>query len=199
MKSRQHPHLSLYNNSLFTLLLICTIGPFASAQSYSTTAGVRFGNQIGLTVNQLIGDKLTAEAIIESNLQEAGRAHLLVRKHSSILWRRINVYGGVGPHVGWGQKNANAPEDELGETVWGATGVLGFEFTLLQLNVSFDYLPVYQQGQENVKGYKHNGALSVRYVIEKANNKKRRQKQKAKRKRQRHKRKAQDGRNKFPF
>ena len=197
MNSRQHLPQTLFDNALFFLLFCSLLTPTVYGQSYSTTAGVRFGNYLGLTVNQLIGDKLTGEAIIESDLQDAGRAHLLVRKHSSILWRRINIYGGIGPHVGWGQTNPDALEPEVGETVFGATGVLGFEFTLLQLNVSFDYLPVYQQGQENVKGYKHNGALSVRYVIEKANNKKRRQKQKEKRRRQRHKNKAQRGRQLF--
>ena len=193
MKSKKHPFFP-NENSVFYLFGICMLFPsFLFSQSYSTTAGLRFGNHLGLTVNQWVGDKLTGEAIIETNLEDAGRAHLLIRKHSSILWKRVNLYAGAGPHVGWGQKASDALEDDPTQTVWGVTGVLGLELTLFHLNVSFDYLPVYQQGQENVKGYKHGGALSVRYVIEQANNKKRRKRKKNKRQRERHKKKGPKG------
>ncbi|MEM6632698.1 MAG: hypothetical protein AAF694_23710 [Bacteroidota bacterium] len=197
MKSNKHP---FFPNKYCTFLFlgVYLLSPvFLFSQSYSTTAGLRFGNHLGLTVNQWVGDKLTGEAIIETNLESAGRAHVLIRKHSSILWKRVNLYAGAGPHIGWGQKSNDALEEDPAETVWGVTGVLGLELTLFHLNVSFDYLPVYQQGQENVKGYKHGGALSVRYVLEQADNKKRRKRRKNKRQRQRHKKKAQKGRDIF--
>ncbi len=160
------------------------------AQAYRTTGGIRLGNYIGATVNQRILNKTTLEGIISSNLEQDGRAHLLIRQHSSIIFRRINLYAGLGPNISWYESEDNQ---------WGVTGVAGFELTFFRFNVSFDYMPVYQQGEENTTRLNHTSALSIRYVIAKSSNQKIRKRKRNKRRRNRHGRKAERGRSKLKF
>ncbi len=158
------------------------------AQVYRTTGGIRLGNYPGLTINQRILDKTSLEGIVSSNLEQDGRAHVLIRKHSSIIFRRVNLYAGIGPNLSWYEEEENR---------WGLTGVAGFELTFFRFNVSFDYMPVYQEGVENTTQLRHTSALSIRYVIAKSSNQKIRKRKRSKRKRNRHRRRAVRGRNKL--
>jgi len=173
---------------VFTSVLILPLPVLG--QSYTSTAGIRFGSNIGASFNQRILRKTTLEGIYESNLEQAGTAHLLLRQHSSILFRRVNLYAGAGPNLSW---------DETDTNLWGISGVLGVELTFFRLNVSFDYLPTYHQGEENTTPLKHSSALSVRYVLIKSDNKKFRQNKRSKKRQNKHKRKAQKGRSKLNF
>ncbi|MEL7021643.1 MAG: hypothetical protein AAGK47_08545, partial [Bacteroidota bacterium] len=72
-------------------LLVCC--QFSHAQSYDTSAGIRFGSQWGLSVNQRVATKMTIEGI----LQAGGRSDLtnltvLAKKHMPVLTKRFNIY-----------------------------------------------------------------------------------------------------------
>jgi len=181
--------MSIRNTCIFTLLILL-FSHEMRAQAYRTTGGIRLGNYLGLTVNQRVLDKTSLEGIVSSNLDQDGRAHLLVRQHSSVIFRRVNLYAGVGPNISWYEQ-----EDKR----WGVTGVAGFELTFFRFNVSFDYMPVYQQGVENTTQLRHTSALSIRYVIAKSSNQKIRKRKRSKRKRNRHSRKAEKGWTKLSF
>lgn len=164
------------------------------AQSYNTAMGMRFGTEIGLTMQQRLTKKVTAEAIFQSSIKnEQSSLTLLLEKHNNILGKGFNIYMGAGPHRTW-----YTSEESGATTATGLTGVAGAELTLGRINMSWDYKP-----QVNVwggeKSFDSNTAISLRYVLVKkkknplinlsGDKKKKKQKQKEKRKRKKFKEK----------
>ena len=163
-------------------LFLSTVG---SAQTYFTAGGLRLGSSWGLTLQQRLADKLTAEVILNSSF--SGKETLLTvipEWHHSILTKRLNIYTGVGLHTG-----SRTLETDAKIATYGITAIGGAELTFAKLVLSWDIKPVlHLRGRDNPLGI--NSAVSVRYVFIKnkvykdlTKSKKKKQKARAKRKR----------------
>lgn len=135
------------------------------SQSYMTSAGLRFGTDWGLTVQQRIAENFTVEGILQSSLQ---RNEVLltgmIERHYPVVHKGLNFYVGGGVHKGW-INEPPTPEHPNGfDNPLGVTLVGGAELTLGRLNISYDFKPaVNLQGGERTF-YTQSG-LSVRYVL----------------------------------
>lgn len=160
------------------LLFVLAVLPTQSlnAQQYKTAAGLRIGNGYGLTVVQAITRKWTGELLVHNNFQSQNYASLIARRHHSLmlLTRSANFYYGGGVHAGFGFEAASFA---------GLNGVLGAEVTLFHVNMTFDFNPHFDLGQE--KWFRPYVGLSARYVIIEANWKDRWQRSRKKRQRKR--------------
>jgi hypothetical protein len=140
------------------IVLILAIGfssPYiANGQAYITSGGIRFGTELGLTIQQKIPGTNTIEGIVTTN-KYRWQVQGLFEHHRRLLGKRLNYYYGIGPH--WGDEKAYGK-------YFGITPVTGVEFTIAKLTISYDYKPSF-----NIKGGSsfifHDSGLSVRAVI----------------------------------
>lgn len=148
--------VSLLTISLFSISKIC-------AQGYGTAAGIRFGDGIGLTVQQQVALKTTAEAIVKSGLTTKDiTVTLLIEQHTNILTRALNFYSGVGAYHTW-----YAPNDNLKVSPANPTGIAfiaGAEIKLGGIVISADVKPSLRLMGEGV-GFDYQTGVSVRYII----------------------------------
>lgn len=175
--------------SIFTFAVI--VSAQVMGQSYFTSAGLRFGTDWGLTVQQRVARNYTVEGILQSSFQrnEVLMTGLLER-HYPIAHRGLNIYFGGGLHKGWLNEPANRENSRRSGDPFGVTLVGGAELTLGRVNISYDFKPaVNLQGGEHTF-YTQSG-LSVRYVL--ISNKDLKKHQKAKRKKQRQEQRRQNG------
>jgi len=141
--------------SLFFML------PNLSAQSYTTALGVRFGQGMGMSLQQVFAPGWTVEGIL-SRRKGQGLTHytLLAENHRKLLGRRLNFYYGAGIQGG----SYDFEEGSQVEDPFGIAGVVGLEFTIRRLNFSFDFQPEY-----NISGgrqaFSSDASLSLRYVL----------------------------------
>lgn len=140
---------------LFCLFLACSLlGHRGWAQTYRTAAGVRFGTEIGLSIQQRLWETGTIEGIVTSN-KNRWQAQALVQYHRRVIGRRINSYFGVGPHYG---------ELINGGSYAGITPIFGFEMTFFGLNLSYDYKPSFNVFHGSALLY-HDTGLTVRVIL----------------------------------
>src|SRR5680860_860842 len=121
------------------------------AQSYGTTLGLRFGNQlnyrtIGLTGQHRVMKGLTLEGIVQSDFNNNTTVHALVQKHHRLITKRFNYYYGTGISLGTEesiQKNPVTREitTTYGNATVGMDLILGVEMTFLKAHISIDYKP----------------------------------------------------------
>ena len=147
------------------LTLICTLLLFVQwsfAQSYDTSAGVRFGSQWGLTVKQRIAKKTTLEGILQAGgKDDFTNLTILAEQHMPVLTKRFNIYYGAGLQAGW----YSDPNSEI-DNPFGIAAIGGAEFTFARLNVSWDIKPAINLTGGDRNFYTQTG-ISVRYVINK--------------------------------
>ncbi len=154
------------------------------SQNYMTTAGLRFGTDWGLTVQQRIAENFTVEGILQSSLQrEEVLLTAMVERHYPVIHKGVNLYFGGGLHKGWineppRPEYPNGFNDPLGITFVG-----GAEITLGRLNISYDLKPAVNLRGGERTFYTQSG-LSVRYVLISARDIKKFQKKQRKKKRQ---------------
>ena len=177
---------------LFILLTSCFS---LSAQSYTTTAGMRLGTEWGLTVQQRVAKKTTVEGILQSSLQrEEFTVTVLAEQHYPLISRRLNFYAGAGIHKGW----STAQDEVEYQDPFGLSLVTGMEFTLGRLNLSYDFKPAVNiHGGEN--GFYSQTAISMRYVLVKGKVFNKKMKAKKKRQKQKDKNKKKSGNSKDKF
>ena len=147
----------------FALLLALTaLAPASPAQNYTTAGGLRLGTEWGLTLQQRIQKKWTAEFILQSAWNsDRFTFTALGEKHSALLFRGVNLYAGAGPHFGWEEGGTEAPSTT---GVFGLSLVAGGELTLGRFVVSYDLKPAIDLvGGE--KPLRWQSGLSVRYVL----------------------------------
>ena len=148
------------------------------SQSYFTSAGVRVGDGVGISVKQRMLKKVTIEGIIHSNRDFTNLVGL-VEFHQPVLTRYFNLYGGAGLHSSF----ANSGSESGG---FGLDFVAGLECNISKLNLSLDYMPrINLTGGGNfIQG---GAALSIRYIIisDRVFKERQKAKQKAKRKEKR--------------
>jgi hypothetical protein len=142
---------------LIGFMLITTIG---IAQSYFTSAGLRIGDGIGISLQQRISKKVTVEGILKNN-NTRGEFSVtgLVERHIPLISRRLNFYTGIGLHKSFVHDNEINTKGAL-----GITGVAGLEFTIGKLNLSYDFKPALNLSGGS-KVFYPDTALSLRYVI----------------------------------
>lgn len=140
---------------LFVILLFVT--KLVGAQGYITAAGVRVGTQFGLTLQQRIADKMTIEGIVHSNFRNQTNLTVLIERHHSIIFKKLNYYAGAGIHKGW-------ISDETKKDPLGVTGLLGLEMTISRVNISVDIKPTLNI-VGGMKFFDLQPAVSMRYVF----------------------------------
>jgi hypothetical protein len=147
------------------LLLFFSINWALEAQNYNTAIGLRLGNNIGLTINQHLIRKLTAEAIIGSNFTDnnrLGMSLILKHHHRLLLFKRFTVYEGLGGHY-YFKDDGDAVNFK---TPAGVTGLLGAEISVRRLHFSLDWKPEYHlQKEDSAKDFVMGGAFSIRYIL----------------------------------
>ncbi len=150
---------------VFLLLFysVCVV----SAQSYNTSAGLRIGTDWGLTVQQRVAKKTTVEALLQSSLQrEEVLLTVMGEQHFPVLTRRFNIYYGGGLHKGW--INESNDQNQPYKDPFGLTFIGGLEFSLLRLNISYDFKPAINIIGGEKRFYTQTG-ISLRYIIVKRN------------------------------
>lgn len=141
------------------VLVLAAVG--LQAQSYITAGGIRLGTDWGLTVQQRLLNKWTAEGIVQSSFfRNEVLLTGMVQRHFRIINRHFNVYTGGGLHKGW---NITPSENDFKHPV-GITLVGGVELNVGRINLSYDFKPaVNLSGGEQVF-YAQSG-LSIRYIL----------------------------------
>ncbi|MEM1217034.1 MAG: hypothetical protein AAGJ82_15170 [Bacteroidota bacterium] len=147
-------------------LLLVGFSWTATAQSYDLAAGVRLGTDYGLSILTRvppIHKNFTLEAIVQSSFtQNEGLVTFLGARHIPILTRRLNVYGGIGPHFGWLERDPNRAEDY--RAPMGVSAVGGAEVNFRNLNLSFDFKPTLNLVGGERRFYSQT-AFTARFII----------------------------------
>jgi len=108
----------------FIFFIIVVTGLPVSAQKYTTAVGLRIGSGFGISVQQRLWDKYTAEAIVQKNLFRDGtNISALVEQHNKLLFKGLNFYIGAGPHVGlYSGNQSGTKENEPTQAIKNAFG-----------------------------------------------------------------------------
>ncbi|RZK34524.1 MAG: hypothetical protein EOO61_13425 [Hymenobacter sp.] len=138
-----------------------------SAQKYTTAAGIRLGGGMGLTVQQYLWDKYTAEAMLQKGFGSNFTTFTaLLEQHHNVLSRGMNFYLGAGPHFG-SYRFTDKEDNTISRGVFGASFIGGLEMKLGSTLLSFDYKP-----SLNLTGgngfFDSQAGVSLRYVFLKA-------------------------------
>ncbi|MCC6460814.1 MAG: hypothetical protein IT260_10120 [Saprospiraceae bacterium] len=152
--------------SLLAIVLL-SLQQTLSAQSYKTAAGIRIDNGVHLTVQQFIAQGWTAEGIVHTAVgsEDLGLT-LLAEKHTKLLFRNFNIYGGIGGHYYW-HNEPRGTEPIVDNNVYGLSFIGGAELSLGRLNVALDWKPELHLS-ESTETFGWNGAsVSVRYILAK--------------------------------
>ena len=173
---------------LLIFIGMCCMGSL-SAQTYNFSGGIRLGTEYGFTLKYRIANKLTLEGIVQSPIREKlAITTLLLEKHNSIVTKGLNIYYGGGLQKGW-----VLTEDKPYKDPFGVVGIIGAEFNIARLNVSYDIKPAVNLVGGDSPVSLQTG-ISIRYIFDKrsivigdpkakAKRQKKRRKQKDKRKR----------------
>ncbi|MFT4663961.1 MAG: hypothetical protein ACI9XB_000902 [Gammaproteobacteria bacterium] len=146
----------------------------SQAQHYRTAAGIRLGSEktIGLSIQQLVYKKITLEGILQVGAGNSSLNSIIVlaEQHQKILFKRLNLYYGLGLHKSWYNNNSTL-EDEF-RNPSGVAAITGLELAVGKMTVSLDIQP-----NLNVVGGNQflntTTAVSLRYVLIKPKKKKR--------------------------
>jgi len=138
------------------LLLLVLFARPAAAQKYITAAGVRLGGgNYGLTVQQLVGSRVTIEGIAGLGQREYSGT-VLGEYHFGILGPSLNYYFGAGGHLGHNKDTGGFS---------GLDGIVGVEYKVafLPVALSFDFKPSLEFGSDDYARFPT--AFSIRYVF----------------------------------
>jgi len=127
-------------------------------------------------VAQRVLPKVSVEGIIQNDYKQTTNLTVLGRVHNNLISRRWNLYYGGGFHTGINTETGG---------ILGVDAVGGIELSLFRLNVSYDFKPQFDFGENG--GFRGHTAFSIRYVFVKGNAVKKWQKKRKKRKRQKNK------------
>jgi hypothetical protein len=172
---------------VFSLLLFLLISTSTlMAQRYGTAAGVRFGNSnlsrtFGLSIQQRIVDRVTLEAILQSDFSRNTNFSLLVERHRPIISKRFNYYYGGG--IAFGKEESFVKNEETmqidhtyGNSTVGVDLIAGIEFTVANTVLSLDYKPnINLAGRSEF--YRGQVGISARTVLVKSKEQKKKQRQ----------------------
>lgn len=171
------------------LFLIFQLPNTAFSQRYGTAMGLRFGNSnlnrtVGLTLQQRIVERVTLEAILQSDFDRNTNFSLLAQKHSPIISKRFNYYLGGGIGLGNEESFVKFPGTKeiihtYGNATFGVDLIAGIELTLANAVIALDYKPnINISGREEF--FRGQVGISARAVLVKSKEQKRRQKDRRK-------------------
>jgi len=144
------------------LAIIVSLGFLsANSQNYTTALGARFGGGLGMTLRQVVAPGWSVEGILSYKRAALSTNYaLLAQHHRKLLGRRLNFYFGAGIQGA----SFEILEPDSPKNPFGIAGVVGLDFTIKRLNLSFDFQPHY-----NLKGgtrdFTSSSGLSLRYVL----------------------------------
>lgn len=131
--------------------------PTACAQKYRTAVGLRLARpDVGITITQRLAERTTLE-VLGSAANNDLTLTVLGRQHTGILGHALNLYAGLGPHIGNTQNRG---------TYVGGTFALGVEWKLpiFPLVVAYDWQPSVSSNNRE-KRFVNSHGLAVRYVL----------------------------------
>lgn len=137
--------------------LVVGFAPTASAQKYRTAVGLRLARpDLGITVTQRLAERTTLE-VLGSAANNDLTLTVLGRQHTGLLGHALNLYAGVGPHLGDTQNRG---------TYVGGTLALGIEWKIpiFPLVISYDWMPSISSNNRE-KRFNNSTGVSVRYVL----------------------------------
>ncbi|MBK7427858.1 MAG: hypothetical protein IPI60_12930 [Saprospiraceae bacterium] len=144
-----------------SFLLLCFYSLSLSAQNYKAAVGIRLGTEVGITGQFRIGERSTLEGMLQTSFRyPSSQFSVLYERHYPIITKGLNMYLGVGPHIGW----YAPPETSQTDIKFGISPIAGAELTLGKLNFSWDMKPTINL----VGGYRIlelETAISVRYIL----------------------------------
>jgi hypothetical protein len=136
-----------------------------SAQKYNTLAGIRIGDDFGISFAQRIANKNTVELNIQPGTFSGNQmTALLVKQHYSLLTKRFNFFMGAGFY----QRKYSTLFTETSQVnnSLGLALSFGAEFTIGRLSIATDYLPLITINNQNSnQRFYTTSGLSLRYVI----------------------------------
>lgn len=181
------------SKKVFLLILLLNINFYTvMAQRYGTALGLRFGNNslgrtVGISAQQRITERLTFEAIAQSDFSRNSTLSLLLEKHHPIISKRFNYYYGAGISFGKEESFEKVESSKqiiqtYGNATTGVDLIGGIEMTLLNAVISLDYKPnINIAGREDF--YRGQVGISARMVLVKSKEQKKKQRQREKAKR----------------
>ena len=137
-------------------MLSLLVAHSASAQKYTTAAGVRLGGgNYGITLQQRVASRVTIEGIAGLSQREYSGT-VLGQYHFGILGPSLNYYFGAGGHLGHNKDTGN---------FGGFDGLAGVEYKVAFLPVvlSFDFKPTLEINSDDYARFPT--AFSIRYVL----------------------------------
>ncbi len=150
---------------IFAVLFMLLIAANLRGQMYNTAGGIRIADDVGFTLSQRLFGKTTVEFALQPGFfQKDASGHMLLRRHYSLVTKRLNVLLGAGTAFRESglQDNTNQPDALL----WGGSVQGGAELTLGRFNVSIDYTPsFYKSQQQSGFDWKVDKSVSIRYVF----------------------------------
>lgn len=191
------PKINMMSKKVFLLILFLIISLSSlKAQRYGTALGLRFGNNslgrtFGISAQQRITERLTFEAIAQSDFSRNSTLSFLLEKHHPIISKRFNYYYGAGISFGKEESFEKVESSKqiiqtYGNATTGVDLIGGIEMTLLNTVISLDYKPnINIAGREDF--YRGQVGISARMVLVKSKEQKKKQRQREKAKRARQK------------
>ena len=139
------------------LVLLLAAAPAAQAQKYRTALGVRLARpDLGITVTQRLAERATLE-VLGSAADNDLTLTVLGRGHTGILGHALNLYAGLGPHIGNTQ--------ERGSYVGGTLAVgIEWKIPLFPIVLSYDWMPAISSANR-AKRFNNSTGISIRYVL----------------------------------
>jgi hypothetical protein len=146
---------------LSTLFVIFVLD--LGAQSFNTAGGIRLGTEWGITFRQRFLDHTSGEFILQKGfLSDLALATAMVEQHFPLASRRFNIYAGGGIHQGWFTDDR---KKELYGNPFGLSLILGLEYTIGRINLSYDFKPIININGGGERAVDFHTGLSVRYVM----------------------------------
>lgn len=152
---------SMNYNKLIIVLIIIFLNIDANAQKYYLAGGLRYGSNLGLTISELVYDKVTLEQDIISSYGDLNYSgFLLGRYHQHLISSRFNLFFGGGLGVFRLKSTQNSPA----KTVFGPALKAGLELTVSRITISASLEPVYYNSRKDDKFF-IDKAISAKYVF----------------------------------
>ena len=129
----------------------------AAAQKYRTAVGLRLARpDLGITITQRLAERTTLE-VLGSAANNDLTLNVLGRQHTGLLGHALNLYAGVGPHLGSTHHRG---------TYGGGTLALGIEWKIpiFPIVVAYDWMPSISTANRE-KRFNNSTGISIRYVL----------------------------------
>jgi len=145
------------------VLILITLN--VNAQKYNTLAGVRIGDDFGISFSQRIANKNTIELIIQPGTFAGNQlTALMIKQHYPLLTKRINFFMGGGVYARQEPGALLVDTRDINSAGFGLS--FGAEITFGNLSIATDYMPLITMNKttSNQRFYTTSG-ISIRYVL----------------------------------